>query len=81
MADLKPAKSSNARKRQLAAVARRVAEVLHNTPAISRKSYIAPFLFELFDDGRLQFYRNANPRAGLRRNEGRLAVLFSEVSE
>ena len=43
-----------ARKRQVAGVAKSVAAFLRNTPAITRKSYIAPCLFKLFDDGRLQ---------------------------
>ena len=54
LAKLEPGHSESARKRQMASVARDVAEVLQNTPAISRKSYIAPALFQLFDSGQLQ---------------------------
>lgn len=53
LAQLEPGRSDSARKRQIAGVARDVAEVLHNSPAISRKSYIAPALFQLFDSGEL----------------------------
>ena len=54
LAEMEPGPSAAARKRQMAAATQTVAEFLRNTPAISRKSYIAPCLFKLFDDGRLQ---------------------------
>lgn len=74
LAAIAPAASVSARKRQITAVTRQVAEFLHNTPAISRKSYIAPCLFRLFDDGALQLLwtRNSGGTSGLRRREQRL---------
>src|SRR5690606_12439916 len=53
LAQLEVGRSETARRRQMAQVARQVSEVLRNTPAICRKSYIAPCLFKLFDDGKL----------------------------
>lgn len=80
LAEAEPPRSESARKRQLASVARQVAETLHNTPAISRKSYIAPCIFELFDDGSLKVLCRPNARRkGLRRREERLAALISEI--
>lgn len=73
LAGLEPAESEAGRKRQIAAVARLVADFLQNTPLISKKSYIAPELFKLFDAGRLSaiWSKAANER-GLRLREVRL---------
>ena len=82
MAELQPARSKAARKRQLAAVYKRVSEVLRNTPAITRSSYIAPVLVRLFDDGRLQAVRKGPaPSDRLHCREARLATLFDEVTD
>ena len=76
LASMEPGASESARKRQIAGVARQVAEVLRNTPAISRKSYIAPALFQLFDSGKLQvLWSAARGRA-----EERLVILLAEVA-
>lgn len=79
LAALEPAASVSARKRQMMAVTRQVAELLHNTPAISRKSYIAPCLFKLFDDGMLQvlWTKNCGSTSGLRRREQRLGLVLA----
>lgn len=67
LARIEPGASDSARKRQIAGVAREVSEMLLNTPAISRKSYIAPSLFKLFDSGRLQqLWSNATGRPEVR---------------
>lgn len=69
-----------ARRRQMAQVTRQVAEVLRNTPMICRKSYIAPCLFKLFDEGKLgELWAAAGGgRTGLLQREARLrAVLAS----
>jgi DNA topoisomerase I len=82
LAELEPGKSASARKRQMMSVTRKVAEFLRNTPAISRKSYIAPCLFKLFDDGRLQLLweGSAGGASGLRQREARLSQVLAAVS-
>lgn len=47
-----PQKSESARKRTVAQVMRDVAEVLGNTPAVARSSYVDPRLVDHFDHGR-----------------------------
>jgi DNA topoisomerase-1 len=79
LAALEPGASESARKRQMSRVTRKVAEFLRNTPAISRKSYIAPCLFKLFDDGRLQvlWQESRGGAAGLRQREQRLGQVLA----
>lgn len=81
LAQMELGRSETARRRQMAQVARQVAEVLRNTPAISRKSYIAPCLFKLFDDGKLKaMWEGAGKgRAGLLQRERRLGVVLAAV--
>lgn len=79
LAELVPAESESGRKRQITAVTRQVAEFLRNTPAISRKSYIAPCLFKLFEDGRLQILweTSRGGASGLREREKRLGQVLA----
>ena len=49
-----PDAGERACKRQIASVVRRVAKELHNTPAVCRKSYINPAVFEAWRRGHLQ---------------------------
>ncbi|MDB5562984.1 MAG: hypothetical protein JWN11_2402 [Hyphomicrobiales bacterium] len=82
LAELPPGQSQSARKRQMAGVTKKVAEFLRNTPAISRKSYIAPCLFRLFDDGQLQVLWASGSRvagAGVRLREKRLSEILSAM--
>lgn len=81
LAQLDVGKSETARRRQMAQVAREVADVLRNTPAISRKSYIAPCLFKLFDDGKLKPMWEAagRGRAGLLQREKRLGAVLAAM--
>jgi DNA topoisomerase-1 len=73
LAGLEPAGSEAGRKRQIAGVARQVADFLQNTPLISKKSYIAPELFALFDAGRLTaVWNRATGGQRLRLREARL---------
>ena len=73
LAELEPAESEAGRKRQIAGVARQVADFLQNTPLISKKSYIAPELFKLFDAGSLgAIWSKATAERGLRQREVRL---------
>jgi DNA topoisomerase-1 len=79
LARLDPGPSDTARKRQVAEVIKRVAQFLQNTPAICRKSYVAPQLIALFDKGRLAGLWSAAGEAGggLRQREARLGALLS----
>ncbi len=81
LAQLDVASSETGRRRQMAQVAKQVSEVLRNTPAISRKSYIAPCLFKLFGDGKLKpiWETAGNGRAGILTREKRLGVVLAAV--
>lgn len=81
LAQMEVGTSPTARRRQMMQVARQVADVLRNTPAISRKSYIAPCLFKLFDDGKLKVMWDAAGagRAGLLTREKRLGVVLAAM--
>lgn len=81
LAQMELGRSETARRRQMAQVARQVADVLRNTPAISRKSYIAPCLFKLFDDGKLKtmWEEAGKGRSGLLQRERRLGVVLAAV--
>jgi DNA topoisomerase-1 len=82
LAALEPADSVSARKRQMMTVTKQVAEFLHNTPAISRKSYIAPCLFKLFDDGALHLLweKSTGGAGGPRQRERRLGQVLAAVA-
>jgi DNA topoisomerase-1 len=81
LAALEPGVSVAVRKRQMMSVTRKVADYLRNTPAISRKSYIAPCLFKLFDDGKLQLLWADGGAGGngLRQRERRLGQVLAAV--
>jgi DNA topoisomerase-1 len=49
--EARAASSPTARKRAVSATMRAVAEVLGNTPAVARKSYVDPRLLDLYHDG------------------------------
>jgi DNA topoisomerase-1 len=79
LAKLEPGDSVSARKRQVAAVAKAVAAFLRNTPAITRKSYIAPCLFSMFETAKLSelwSMAGADRHEGLRAREARLAAVL-----
>jgi len=81
LARLERGESPTARKRQVADVIRRVAAFLQNTPAICRKSYVAPCLIELFEKGKLgDAWSGAGDGSnGLRQREVRLAGMLAIV--
>jgi len=83
LAGLEVGTSISARRRQMAEVTRDVAAVLRNTPMICRKSYIAPCLFRLFDEGKLQkiWAAGGSARAGLYQREQRLGAILAATSE
>jgi len=78
LAKLEPGESMPARKRQVARVTRTVAAFLQNTPAIARKSYIAPGLFALFEKAKLteMWAMAGDRRDGLKVREARLAAVL-----
>jgi DNA topoisomerase-1 len=79
LAKLEPAQSISGRKRQVAAVAKTVAAFLRNTPAITRKSYIAPCLFSMFEKATLAELwaaAAAERHDGLKAREARLAQVL-----
>jgi DNA topoisomerase-1 len=83
LAKIAPAESASGRKRQMAEVTRQVAQFLRNTPAISRKSYIAPCLFAMFEKATLAerwAAVEATHHEGLRAREARLAAVLAAAS-
>lgn len=77
LAALAPARRPAARRRQVAAVVREVAELLGNTPAVARKSYVHGELVAAFEERRLAGLSvRAKPRDGRRRGEDLVAALF-----
>jgi DNA topoisomerase-1 len=82
LARLETGTSMSARRRQMAQVTREIADVLRNTPTICRKSYIAPCLFKLFDEGKLQSLWQAAGRGktGLRQREQRLQAVLAALA-
>lgn len=80
LAKMEPAESISGRKRQMAQVTQQVAQFLRNTPAISRKSYIAPCLFAMFEKATLADMwaaAAATHHEGLRAREARLAAVLA----
>jgi DNA topoisomerase-1 len=79
LASLEPATSETGRKRQVAEVIKRVAAFLQNTPAICRKSYVAPCLIDLFENGQLAsiWASGGDGGHGLRQREVRLAAVLA----
>ena len=81
LASLEPATSETGRKRQVADVIERVAAFLQNTPAICRKSYVAPCLIDLFEKGQLEsiWAGGGDGGHGLRQREVRLAAVLASA--
>ncbi|MDQ0474986.1 DNA topoisomerase IB [Labrys wisconsinensis] len=78
LAAIEPAASEAARRRQLAAVMRMVAEHLANTPAVTRKSYVHAVVVDAFAGGTLAAaYRAARGARLRRRVENALGRLVS----
>jgi DNA topoisomerase-1 len=82
LAKLEPGESASARKRQVAAVTKNVADFLRNTPAITRKSYIAPCLFAMFEAAKLSDLWAAvtDRHDGLKVREARLAAVLAAAA-
>jgi DNA topoisomerase I len=79
LSKLEPGPSASARKRQIAEVTRNVAVFLRNTPAITRKSYIAPCLFAMFEEATLaeRWAAVTERHDGVRAREVRLAAVLA----
>jgi DNA topoisomerase-1 len=82
LAKIVPAETISGRKRQVTAVTKTVSDFLRNTPAITRKSYIAPCLFAMFEKATLAELwaaAGAERHEGLRAREARLAAVMARV--
>jgi DNA topoisomerase-1 len=82
LAKLDPGPSVTARNRQIAEVTKSVAAFLRNTPAITRKSYIAPCLFQLFEKATLpELWAKVDERHdGLKQREVKLGAVLQAVA-
>lgn len=77
---IEPGPSETARKRQVAGVMRAVSEILGNTPAVARKSYVAALVVDAFLDGRLkEIHRRARAIGGRSRIEDTLRRLVGSA--
>lgn len=78
LAAIEPAGTVAARRRQVAQVVRDVAAILHNTPAVTRKSYVHRRVVDAFQDGTLKaLFQRTRAQNGLRRGEALLRALFT----
>jgi DNA topoisomerase IB len=68
--------SERAIKKTIAEVVRQVASELRNTPAVSRKSYINPLVFERWRSGAIHEVLGANPSAISTRRAETLVLEF-----
>jgi DNA topoisomerase I len=66
-----PAASARARRRQVLDAVREVAEDLHNTPTVCRRSYVHDTVVSAFEDGVLESFADVlkNNRSALRREQ------------
>jgi DNA topoisomerase-1 len=66
-----PAASVRARRRQVLEAVREVAEDLHNTPTVCRRSYVHDTVVSAFEDGVLESFADVlkNNRSALRREQ------------
>ncbi|MCU1731080.1 MULTISPECIES: DNA topoisomerase IB [unclassified Pseudomonas] len=67
-------------KKHVVAMVGEVAAELRNTPAVCRKCYIHPALFQAFHAGELASLRQATPRKGLRAEESLLMRFLEKLS-
>lgn len=82
LAELTPAASPTARRRQVAAVMRRVAELLGNTPTLARNSYVHDVVQACFAGGTLgkQWNRSGRRPPFMEPHEAALARLLKAVA-
>ncbi|MGE0666971.1 MAG: DNA topoisomerase IB [Sphingomonadales bacterium] len=78
LALIEPAATPTGRRRQIKAVMSDIADMLGNTPAIVRKSYVHGRVLDAFERGDLAaIYEKAKPARFMSRREAALARLFS----
>lgn len=75
LAGMEPAAARRARRKQIGRVVGEVAEMLGNTPAVARKSYVIPPVLEAFKSGRLNGLCDGRAVPGLKRGETSIARL------
>jgi DNA topoisomerase I len=78
LARTEPAASRSARRRQVAAVVAEIAEMLGNTPAVTRKSYVLGEVLDAFKNDRLQAVCNGKAVRGLKRGEVSIRRLLED---
>lgn len=76
-----PAHHMAGRRRQIATVIDHVADMLGNTPAVARRSYVHRCLIEAFEeDGLRDIYRRAKPAGGLSKGEQTVRMLLDRLA-
>jgi len=85
LARLSPAASARARRRQVLEAVREVAEELHNTPAVCRRSYVHDTVVSAFEDGVLESFADVlkSNRSALRREQllAKVVAIASDPGE
>jgi len=80
-----PAASARARRRQVLEAIREVAEDLHNTPAVCRRSYVHDTVVSAFEDGVLESFADVlkSNRSALRREQllARVVAIASDPGQ
>jgi DNA topoisomerase-1 len=76
LSGLEPATSRRGRRKQIAAVVAEVSEMLGNTPAVARKSYVLAEVLDAFTGERLQAARKGKAARGLKRGEALVSRLI-----
>lgn len=79
LARSEPDPRQTVRRRQIAEITREIAELLGNTPAVARKSYIHRHVVDSFHEGRLPRYFDGGRVALLSRGEAVIARMFAEL--
>lgn len=77
LAGAEAAQSRRGRYRQTAAVVAQVAQMLGNTPAVARRSYVLPEVLKAFEEGRLQAACPGRAVRGLKRGEAAVQRLLA----
>jgi DNA topoisomerase-1 len=77
LAELGACEAARNQKRCIKQAIERVAERLHNTPAVCRKSYIHPGVLTAYEEGRVLSIRGRSVQGGLRREERALLAFLS----
>ena len=77
---IEPAESKAALRRQIATVMREISEMLGNTPAVARKSYVHRRLIDAFHNRELARLFRKEPRRQLSRGEAAVAALFAPAA-